>query len=57
MNLSKVTMFKKFFCLIILSIFITSCEPEALPSDNQNDPVKIFADGTGDQKTTVETKP
>jgi len=57
MKLSRVTMFKKLFCLIILSIFITSCEPEALPSDNHNDTVRIFADGTGDQKTTVETKP
>ena len=49
-------MFKKFFCLIILSIFIASCEPEALPTDNHNDPVKIFAEGGGDQNAVPEKK-
>jgi len=56
MILSKVFMFKKFFCLIILSIFIASCEPEALPTDNHNDPVKIFAEGGGDQNAVPEKK-
>lgn len=55
MKLNKVTTFKMFFCLLFLSIFITSCEPEALPSDNHQNPVKVLSD-TGDQKDLPPTR-
>lgn len=60
MHLSKITVFKNFLFLFILSFLITSCEPEDVPVDegiskNQLDS-KIGT--TGNQETPpVEKKP
>ncbi len=60
MNLSKITVYKNFLFLFILSFLITSCEPEEVPVDETitTDQYDNKVGTTGDQETPpVEKKP
>lgn len=58
MHLSKITVFKNFLFLFILSFLITSCEPEEVPviDDQPTQQFENIVGETGDQAETTQEK-